>query len=526
MLCVSAPEAVFWIGGGMRAVNLAICVGVLLTAGQVSGQQVSVEQINSTTDRYLRTAYMCRVATEPGVKPDFAGMDNIRVDSINVAYADLYGDGTLEFFSGASDEPFASTDWMYRNGNRERSRAAHQYMFFSPDPDFERPDGTRFLMARTIVVQDFNGDGIDDAAFIQHGPDYAPFEPRRSEVMLSGPDGYSVSYLPGPRSLWHGGAAGDIDGDGDVDLLATPGPNDEIAAYINDGLGGFTYGMLIGAGRHKSQNARHFNGLLWDIDGDGALDILSDGHEAQASVYWGRGDGSFEQQATVLGSAFDQVFTQDFEFADVDGDDTSELVTLVSRNTAGGDNYYNSWAIIAQSFDGREPSAANVLSEAEHEPRGGFNWLPKFTACDLQQDGDTDFVFEMHGERWWAAEFDRREALATDFGQIDKLVWLNTNGALDLFHVEHPRYFDSRYAAWLEQTAQALGVTVTGYAASVLNPIEFPDRALTGDTGRDTQFVWHDLMANDRPNLLRPLNDLGARGWYDELNRELVQLWN
>ena len=256
-------------------------------AGQATADEESVQQINSTTDRSLRTQYMCRVATEPGVKPDFAGMDNIRVDSINMAYADLYGDGSLEFISGASDEPFASNDWMYRNGNRDRSRSSHQYMFFSPDPAFVRPDGTRFLMARTIVVQDFNGDGIDDAAFIQHGPDYAPFEPRRSEVMLSGTDGYSVGYLPGPRSLWNGGAAGDIDGDGDIDLLATPGPNDEIAAYINDGAGGFTYRLLVGEGRHKSQNARHFNGFLWDFDGDGVLDILADGHEAQASIYWG-----------------------------------------------------------------------------------------------------------------------------------------------------------------------------------------------------------------------------------------------
>ena len=227
----------------------------------------------------------------------------------------------------------------------------------------------------------------------------------------------------------------------------------------------------------------------------------------------------------MLGGAFDEVFTQDFEWADIDGDGTFELVALVSRNTAGGDNYYNSWALITQSFDGSTPTQARVFSEATHEPRGGFNWLPKFTACDSQEDGDTDFVFEMHGERWWAAEFYRQLMLATDFGQIDKLVWLNTVGVLGLFRVEHPRYFDSRYALWLEQAAQALGVTVKGYAAPVQNPIDFPDRALKDGTGRDTQFVWHDLLENDRPNLLRPLNDLGARGWYDELNRDLVQLW-
>ena len=116
--------------------------------------------LNETTDRYVRSQHMCRVATQEGVKPEFSGMDNIRVDSVNFAYADLYGNGSLELISGASDEPFPSSDWMYSNGNRERSRASHQYMFFSPDADFVRPDGTRFLMARTIVVQDFNGDGV------------------------------------------------------------------------------------------------------------------------------------------------------------------------------------------------------------------------------------------------------------------------------------------------------------------------------------------------------------------------------
>ena len=51
--------------------------------------------------------------------------------------------------------------------------------------------------------------------------------------------GYETFYLPGEKSLFHGGTAGDIDNDGDIDIVVTPGPKNEIIAYLNNGKGKF-----------------------------------------------------------------------------------------------------------------------------------------------------------------------------------------------------------------------------------------------------------------------------------------------
>ena len=170
--------------------------------------------INQTTDRHLRQEIMCRVATTPGLKPQFRELDNLRVSSENNAYADLDQDGRPEFISGFSDETYTRDrdtlskegyERLFWEGNYERSRQKSQYMFFSPNPGFEVPKGTRFLMARTILVQDFNDDGRHDVVFIQLGPDSAPYEPRRNEIMLSGPwrlQGQVSARTQKPVSWW------------------------------------------------------------------------------------------------------------------------------------------------------------------------------------------------------------------------------------------------------------------------------------------------------------------------------------
>ena len=161
----------------------------------------AVADINETTSRYIRTNIMCEVATKPGYKPRFTGRDNIIVSEVNYAYADLNSDGVPEFVTGAWDEPLGNFKLKHHPDHNSRNRTAFQYHFYSNDPEFIVPKGTRFLGARTILNNDFNGDGKSDMVFIQGGPDFPPYVPRHNEILLSQPDGsYCVSNYRGLRA--------------------------------------------------------------------------------------------------------------------------------------------------------------------------------------------------------------------------------------------------------------------------------------------------------------------------------------
>ncbi|MCY3876726.1 MAG: VCBS repeat-containing protein [Rhodobacteraceae bacterium] len=428
----------------------------LLVCGAYPGRADS--DINHTTDRHLRQEIMCRIATTPGLKPRFRELDNLRVGYINNAYADLDHDGRPEFISGFSDETFTNDrDPLFKEGNYERSREISQYMFFSPNPDFEVPKGTRFLMARTILVQDFNNDGRHDVVFVQSGPDRPPYEPRRNEIMLSGPGGYKVRYLPGPKSVFHGGAAGDLDNDGDIDVVATPGPRDRVLAYINDGKGHFSPKTLF---RNIGRNA---NVKLWDFDGDGYLDLFTDGRKQPLTVYWGSRNG-FSKRNSVEIDGFDQHeidVMQDMAFGHFTSNSPQAAVLSSYKSDLPNSNNHSGFSIDLIDFENGSIRKSGNVDRAEH-PKGYNHWLPWFSACDLKDDGNLDLVFEQHGEHWY--QYIRRGAL--NWSRIDKVLWINDGRQFERVLIEDPIYFRSNFKDALVQFAREHGVTLEKYGAT------------------------------------------------------------
>ena len=143
------------------------------------------------------------------------------------------------------------------------------------------PNRFRGKTVMNVLVADFNGDGINDLYMSDTGR--APGNPGKNdpiylsqpngtwkEVSLTNVSGTGVIRGEGLINFTHGGDVGDIDGDGDIDVVLPSndwvGTNGEVLCLMNDGTGQF-----------KSKKCGSQIGqtlALGDYDGDGDLDIF------------------------------------------------------------------------------------------------------------------------------------------------------------------------------------------------------------------------------------------------------------
>jgi len=142
-------------------------------------------------------------------------------------------------------------------------------------------------------------------------------------------------------------ALGDVDRDGDVDVLASC-PNGSVVVNRNDGAGSFAtqtgFGLPVGAAPSRI--------VLADVTRDGILDLVANdtGVGGNAYVVPGIGDGSFGLATTVSGFAASQAIA----VADVDRDGSPDLLGLtgggagsVAFRPGGGDGTFGAGSSIA-----------------------------------------------------------------------------------------------------------------------------------------------------------------------------------
>jgi len=165
--------------------------------------------------------------------------------------------------------------------------------------------------------------------------------------------------------------AGDIDGDGDVDLVQTgddASGTPQTILYRNDGSGAFTEisnAGLAGASRGSS--------VFADVDGDGDLDVIVTS-ELGTALYRNDGTGVF---TAVAGTDVPSLGDSDLDLADVDGDGDLDLAAAGNSNANSmGDVFFN---------DG-----SGLFIEAN----AGIIDVAKGTAdfADVDADGDPDLL--------------------------------------------------------------------------------------------------------------------------------------
>lgn len=117
-------------------------------------------------------------------------------------------------------------------------------------------------------------------------------------------------------------ALGDVDNDGDLDLIITGidesnGPGRRTTLYSNDGMGNFT--EIVDTGLSNSTEGGDIEFV--DVDGDGDLDLMLTGRDGNpvyyAHFYFNDGAGNY---TTDSNSSFEGTLGGDFDFEDIDND--------------------------------------------------------------------------------------------------------------------------------------------------------------------------------------------------------------
>ena len=190
---------------------------------------------------------------------------------------------------------------------------------FAPTP----PISTSANKVVSVAAADLDGDGDLDVVSAAENDDDVEWHENDGAPVPGWTTHTVAASLDGARSVH----LADLDGDGDLDILSAAKNDDTVAWYENDGASTSPWTERVLSASANGAWSVHAS----DLDGDGDMDVLA-AARLDDTVLWYRNDGGLPPQWTEHEITFDAARVESVFAADVDGDGDPDVLAAAAND--------------------------------------------------------------------------------------------------------------------------------------------------------------------------------------------------
>jgi hypothetical protein len=241
------------------------------------------------------------------------------------------------------------------------------------------------VQVRKNVLADLNNDKKNEIVLFSSGYDRMPFPGDQIGIFHVAERRYE--YLTEDIGYFHGGATGDINNDGLIDIVAYSGWSSVIpihpTAYLNKGGGKMELSNQLFKGFNTTDD-NYYTVELFDINKDGFLDLFLGGSGKLNIIIQKNKEYIRKELITVpIGNNVEVI---DIAFMDFNWDGEMDVLTMSNKNGYQGYEL-NLFQRTGNGFKDVTSSYFDIYSAT-----GKNSWIKWIHLFDYDKDGDIDVV--------------------------------------------------------------------------------------------------------------------------------------
>ena len=286
-------------------------------------------------------------------------------------YTDFTGDGKKDLWAYYWKGPWPTN-----------ALGLHLYSEYEKNPNiYDLQIG--LTQVRKCVVSDMDNDKTPDIMLFSSGYDGMPFP--GDSLAIFYPKNVKYQFLSKDIGYFHGGATGDINNDGLIDIIAYSGGSAAIpmhpTCYINKG--GQTFELNNKVFKNFTQMDNYYTVELFDINNDGKLDLFLGSSKTLRVIPNINGD--FDRSKAIDFPIDSNMEIMDIAFLDFDFDGKIDVLTMSNKN-------YNGYGLRLFLNKGTSfvESTKNYFDVTDGQGKNA--WIKWIRLFDYDLDGDIDVV--------------------------------------------------------------------------------------------------------------------------------------